>query len=179
MTFLFTTSSADLVCILDNDTLQQIFTPTSPVRVSVTETKKATKFAVEDGSSRSDHVTTDPIEISFDLFIDDENARNSYEEIKQSWADNRLVTVQTKVSSYPNMLITDIPHDETTDTHGAILMPIKMQEWRTYQPQFVTLPISKVKNPAQSSTVDAGQKQTSETTPATQRKASTLYKVFN
>ena len=182
MTILATSSAADLVAILDNDNLQQLFTATSPMRVSVRESKKATQFAVEDGTTRSDHVTTDAVEISIDLFISDELSRNGYEEIRQAWRDNRLVTVQTKISSYPDMLILEIPLDETPEAGGSIMMPIRMQEWRTYEPQFGALPPQKVKRKEQSSTVAAGQKQTSNTgstEPATGRRASVLYGVLN
>lgn len=179
MTILASTSAADLVAILDNETLQQIFRASSPMRVSVRESKVASKFAAEDGTEKSEHVYTNATEISMDLFIDDEQSRNGYEEIRQAWLENRLVTVQTRVSSYQNMLILDMPHDETTDTNGAIVMPIRMQEWRTYEPQYGALPPQKVKRKEQSSTVNAGQKQTSETDPATRRKASVLYGVFN
>lgn len=173
------TRAQDLVCILDNDDFQQLFTATSPIRVSVRETKKATQFAVEDGTQRSDHVVVDAVEISFDLFINDESARNGYEEIRQAWRENRLVTVQTSVSSYPNMLILEIPHDETQDAGGSIRIPVRLQEWRTYEPQYGELPPAKVKNKNQSSTVQAGQKQTSETSEATRRRSSVLFGVLN
>lgn len=179
MSLFNSTSAQDLVCILDNDNLQQIFTATSPIRVSVRESKKATQFAVEDGSERSDHVVTAATEISFDLFIRDEWARNGYEEIRQAWRENRLVTVQTSVSSYPDMLILDIPHDETQEGGGSIRIPVRMQEWRTYEPQYGELPPAKVKNKNQSSTVQAGQKQTSETSEATRRRGSVLFGVLN
>ena len=182
MTVLATSSTADLVAILDNDNLQQLFVASSPLRVSVRESKKATQFAVEDGTTRSDHVTVDAIEISFDLFLSDENARNGYEEIRQAWRENRLVTVQTKISSYPDMLILEIPHDETVEGGGSIRVPIRMQEWRTYEPQFGALPPQKVKKAEQSSTVQAGQKQTSNTDaddPATARRGSVLFGVLN
>ena len=179
MSFFNSTSAQDLVCILDNDSLQQIFTATSPIRVSVRESKKATQFAVEDGSERSDHVVTAATEISFDLFISDDRARNAYEEIRQAWRTNQLVTVQTSVSSYPDMLILDIPHDETQDAGGSIRIPVRMQEWRTYEPQYGELPPAKVKNKNQSSTVQAGQTQTSEASEATRRRGSVLYGVLN
>ena len=182
MTVLSTTSAADLVAILDNENLQQMFVASAPIGLYVCESKKATQFAVEDGTTRSDHVTTDAIEISFDLFLSDENARNGYEEIRQAWRENRLVTVQTKISSYPDMLILEIPHDETVEGGGSIRVPIRMQEWRTYEPQFGALPPQKVKKAEQSSTVQAGQKQTINTDaedPATARRGSVLFKVLN
>ena len=172
-------SATDLVAILDNDNLRQLFVASRPMRVGVRESRKATQFAVEDGSTRSDHVVVAPVEITLDLFIADDVARNGYEELRQAWNENRLVTVQTMVASYPNMLITDLPHDEVPQMAGAVMMPIRLMEWRTFQPQFGALPPQSVRNVAQSSTVQAGQKQTIQADSQNTQRSSTLYRILN
>lgn len=169
----------DLVAILDAESFEQLFTAAQPMRVSVRDTKRATKFEVEDGTTRSDHVVQDQIEISIDLILEDDFARDAYQQIKQAKNDNRLVIVQTKVDSYESMLITEIPHDETVELGGAISMPMRLVEWRTVTPQYGALPPSKVKNKKQASTSKGGQKQTTEADAPTTRKASVLYGVFN
>lgn len=172
-------ATQDLVCILDGETFQQIFATTHPMRMTVRESKRATKFVVEDGTTRSDHVVVDPIEISIDLVILDEDARNGYEQIRQAWRDNKLVTVQGKVGSYKSMLITEIPHDESPEYGMGIAMPMKLTEWRSVSPQYGALPPSKVKSKKQASTSKGGQKQTTEANEPTKRKASVLYGAFN
>lgn len=176
-----TTLSAtdDLVCVLDNENFQQLFSTASPMRMTVRETKRTTKFPVEDGSTRSDHVIVDPVEISIDLILEDEFARDGYQQIRQAWQDNRLVTVQGKVSSYPNMLITEMPHDSSPEYGMGIAMPIRLEEWRTVEPQYAALPPSKVKEPKQASTAKKGQKQTTPADAPTTRKASVAYRILN
>lgn len=169
----------DLVAILDAESFEQLFTAAQPMRASVRDTKRATKFEVEDGTTRSDHVVQDQIEISIDLILEDDFARDAYQQIKQAKNDNRLVIVQTKVDSYESMLITEIPHDETVELGGAISMPMRLVEWRTVTPQYGALPPSKVKNKKQASTSKGGQKQTTEADSPTTRKASVLHGVFN
>lgn len=169
----------DLVAILDAESFEPLFTAAQPMRVSVRDTKRATKFEVEDGTTRSDHVVQDQIEISIDLILEDDFARDAYQQIKQAKNDNRLLIVQTKVDSYESMLITEIPHDETVELGGAISMPMRLVEWRTVTPQYGALPPSKVKNKKQASTSKGGQKQTTEADAPTTRKASVLYGVFN
>ena len=169
----------DLVAILDAETFEQLFVAAQPMRVSVRDTKRATKFEVEDGSIRSDHVVQDQIEIAIDLLLQDQDARDAYQQIKQAKTDNRLVIVQTKVDSYESMLITEIPHDETVELGDAISMPMRLVEWRTVTPQYGALPPSKVKDKKQASTSKGGQKQTTEADAPTTRKASVLYGVFN
>lgn len=173
------TQTQDLVAILDAEDFTQLFTASSPMRVSVREEKKATRFQVEDGSERSDHVVRLATEVAIDLMIEDEDARDGYEQIKQAWMNNRLVIVQTKVTSYESMLIESIPHDEVQEMGGAISMPIRLVEWSTVTPQYGTLPPSKVKSKKQSDTAKGGQKQTTEADAPTTRKASVLYGVFN
>lgn len=173
------TYTQDLVAILDSESFEPLFTAAQPMRVSVRDTKRATKFEVEDGTTRSDHVVQEQIEISIDLILDEEEARDAYQQIKQAKNDNRLVIVQTKVDSYESMLITEIPHDETPELGGSIAMPMRLVEWRTVTPQYGALPPSKVKNKKQASTSKGGQKQTTEADAPTKRKASVLYGVFN
>lgn len=172
-------ATQDLVCILDGETFQQLFVAAQPMRMTVREAKRATKFVVEDGSTRSDHVVVEAVEISIDLVLEDQDARNGYEQIRQAWRDNKLVTVQGKVGSYKSMLITEIPHDEAPEYGMGIAMPIRLVEWRSVKPQYGTLPPSKVKNKKQSSTAKGGQKQTTEANDPTRRRASVAYQVFN
>jgi len=171
-------STQDLVCILDNENFQQLFATASPMRMSVREAKTATKYQVEDGSTRSDHVVVQQVEISIDFIIEDEFARDCYQQIRQAWNDNRLVSVQGKVSSYPNMLITEMPHDESPEYGMGIAMPIRLVEWRSVEPQYAGLPPSKVKSPKQASTAKKGQKQATESDEPTTRKASIAYRIF-
>lgn len=173
------TIETGLVGILDSESFEQLFVAANPMRVSVREEKRITKFQVEDGGTRSDHVVQDAREIAIDLLIEDEFARNMYLQLQQAWRDNRLVIVQTKVSSYENMLIESIPHDETPELGNGISMPIKLTEWRTVTPQYGSLPPSKVASKKQSDTTKQGQKQSSTASPAQTRKASVLYGVFN
>jgi len=179
MTDLSKTTVQDLVAILDSENLTQLFSAAQPMRVSVREEKKATSFQVEDGTERSDHIVKLATEILIDILIEDEGARDGYEQIRQAWLDNRLVIVQTKVSSYKNMLIESVSHDELPELGGAISMPVRLKEWQTVTPQYGSMPPSKVANKKQSDTAKGGQKQTSGADGATTRKASILYGVFN
>lgn len=173
------TIETGLVGILDADSFEQLFVSANPMRVSVREEKRITKFQVEDGGTRSDHVVQDAREIAIDLLIEDEFARNMYLQLQQAWRDNKLVIVQTKVSSYENMLIESMPHDETPELGNGISMPIRLTEWRTVTPQYGSLPPSKVAKKKQSDTAKQGQKQGQPASQAQTRKASVLYGVFN
>lgn len=167
------TSTQQRVAILDSDSLQVLFASAAPMRVAVRETKRATKFAVEDGTERSDHVVRELTEIQIDFLVADDT-RNQFESLRQAFDQNKLLTVQTKVRSYESMLIVEMPHDETPELGMAINVPIRMQEWVEVRPEFGTLPPEKVANKSQSSTVKRGQQTTKEADPETERKGSVL-----
>lgn len=179
MTDLSSGASQDLVCILDGENFQQLFIASQPMRMTVREIKRPTKFVVEDGSTRSDHVVVEAVEISIDLYIDGEDARDGYKQIKQAWRDNRLVTVQGKVDSYKSMLIAEIPHDESPEFGMGISMPMRLIEWRSVKPEYGSLPPSKVKSKKQADTAKGGQKQANQADQPTQNKASVAYRLFN
>ncbi|ANY17231.1 phage baseplate protein [Bordetella pseudohinzii] len=167
------TSTQQQVSILDSETFQIIFASAEPMRINVKEKKRATKFAVEDGTDRSDHVVREltNIEIEF-LLVDD--TRNQFESLRQAFEQNKLVTVQTKVRSYENMLIVDVPHNETPELGTAISIPIQLQEWVEVKSAFGELPPEKVANKSQSSTVKRGQQTTRDVDPETKKKAGVM-----
>lgn len=167
-------ASQDLVAILDNDSLQPLFTAARPMRVAVDRSKTVTQYPVENGTTRNDHVVDLPVELNIDLTIT-EDTRAQYETLAQAFASNTLVVVQTKVTSFRNMLIYALPHDETVPAGESITLPIRLVEWREVQPSYGTLPPSKVANKAQSSTVTRGTQQTNEST----KKQSILYEIFH
>jgi hypothetical protein len=171
-------SAQDLVAILDAQSFQPLFQNANPMQVSVRETAKLTTFAVEDGSQRTDHRVINPVEISLPLLLVSDS-RNLFEALRQAWLDGTELIVQTKVRSYPNMLISELPHDETPDQGESIPVAVKLLEVTSITPEYGDLPPRKVANPAQASTVKKGNQQTTETTAANQKKASLLHRAYN
>ena len=172
------TSTQQQVAILDGESFETLFASAHPMRVSVMEAKRATKFAVEDGTERSDHVVRELAEIQIDFLLADDT-RNQFESLRQAFEQNKLLTVQTKVRSYESMLIVAMPHDETAELGMAVNIPIRMQEWIEVKPEFGELPPAKVENKSQSSTVKRGQQTTEESGEGKKRQGSVLSGVFN
>ncbi len=171
------TTTQQQVTVLDTESFETLFASAHPMRVAVRETKRATKFAVEDGSERSDHVVRELTEIQIDFLLVDDT-RNQFESLRQAFDQNKLLTVQTKVKSYESMLIVGMPHDETPELGMAVNVPIRMQEWIEVKPEFGTLPPAKVENKGQSSTVKRGQQTTEESGEGKRRQGSVLSGVF-
>ncbi|AZD85013.1 hypothetical protein KS461_10105 [Pseudomonas chlororaphis] len=171
-------STQDLVAILDAEGFQPLFQTANPMRVTVRETSKLTKFAVEDGTQRTDHRVIDPVEIDLPILLV-EDSRNVFEALRQAWLDGKELIVQTKVRSYPRMMIAEIPHEETPEQGASIPVAVRLQEITVVTPEFGALPPRKVSNKAQASTSKKGNQQTTETSASNKRRASVLHGVFN
>ena len=169
-----------LVAILEDESLNQLFTASQPMRVSVREDGKLTQFPVEDGTTRSDHFVRQPIQITVDFLLTDDT-RNAFSELRAAFSEKRILTVQTKVAVYFSLIITAIPHDETPENGSTIAVPVVLQEWRTIQPEYGELPPKKVTQKRQASTVKLNAMSTTETPAPTQakvKKQSLLYRAL-
>lgn len=163
------------VIILDNDTLQELWVGSDIMRVSVHETSKATRYTVEDGTSRNDHVIQNPIEIEISMVLAGEVAR-LFQLLKQTYLERNLVTIQTKTDVYTNMLVEEIPHEQDSGMTDGVTVNVRMVEWREVAPEYGELTINKVANPNQSDTVNRGSQATSEASP--EKRQSVLRSIF-
>lgn len=166
------------VAILDSETFEALFAGANPMRVTVRETSKLTTWTVEDGTQRTDHRVVDAVEIDIPFMLTDDT-RQLFEQMRQAYLDGALLIVQTKARSYPDMMIYEIPHEETPDMGDSLPVAVKLREIRVVTPEFGKLPPRKVVNPAQADTVSKGQQQTTETDAPTNRRASILYELAN
>lgn len=161
--------------ILDNETLQPIWTGSDIMDVQVQETSTATKYKVEDGTNRNDHIVHNPTEITMRFTLAGE-ASQLFNAIKQTYTERALVTVQTRTDVYADMIVTEIPQDQTGDAVDAVSLDIRLSEWREVVPEYGELTQSNVANPEQSSTVKRGSQATTETPP--EKKQSVLRSMF-
>lgn len=146
----FTTEQIQQLAVLDNDSLEVIFSSASILRMSVIEEKTPTKFEVEDGTNRSDHVVVKPVEIQIDFALATKDDKGQLEEMRDYFNDNLLVTIQTRLNSYSNMLIIALPQEQDTRIGATIAM--RLEEWRPIVPEFG----SAVANKSQTNTKKRG-----------------------
>lgn len=163
------------VVILDNDSLQEIWSGADVMQVSVMETSKVTRYAVEDGTVRNDHIVRNATEISLRMVLVGEVAR-LFQLLKQTYLENKLVTVQTKVGVYADMVVEEIPHDEDAGMTDGVTVDVRLVEWREVVPEYGELTMNKVAQPRQSDTVKRGSQATSEATP--EKRQSVLRSIF-
>ena len=62
------------VIILDNDSLDELWVGSDIMSLSISEASKVTRYAVEDGTNRNDHVIKNPVELSINMLLTGEVA---------------------------------------------------------------------------------------------------------
>lgn len=172
------TAAADVVAVLRQDTLEQVFPDARPIRATVKVEAKAMEHPVEDGATITDHRIILPTEIELSTLIAVEDYRSVYDTLAGLFRDATLLIVQTRAATYEPMLITAIPHDETPDMSTALPVAIRLKQVQIVQAQYGTLPPRKVANPKDSSTAKGGQKDGQTPSASKQSEGSTAYRLF-
>lgn len=166
----------DLIAVLREDDFRQVLTGSDIMAVSVRQASSLPSYATELGEQITDHAVFEPteIELPFMLTID---TRNLYEELKRIYVERQRLIVQTRVDSFSNMVILEIPHYE--DRASSISINVRLRQVTDFTPEYGDLPPRRVANPAQASTVKTGAKQTRESDAGTKRKASILRRIID
>ena len=149
-------SSFTPVMVLDTDVFGILFHSASPMRVSVREEKRATKFQVESGEVRNDHVIDLPTEIVVDFLIAGNEARAQYANLVTKYHAKEPVIIQTRLTSYDNMLIESIGREEVADIAEGSTMSVRFIEWREITPEYGELTPEKTQSPKHTDTVNRG-----------------------
>ena len=146
----FSSDQIQQLAVLDNETLTPIFVSANIMRMGVSEEKRATKFATETGATRSDHVVTNPGEIQIDFELATVDDKDQMEEMRDYFLTDRLVTVQTRLGTYPSMLIVMFPQEQSARIGASVSM--RLQEWQEITAEYGEA----MANPAQGGTKKRG-----------------------
>lgn len=169
--------SIDVVAIF-NASLQQILDTARPARASVTEDAQLPEHPLETGAVVNDHKIFNPVEIDMMFFLDAGEVKNTYQQLRQLFRSNELVTVQTRTGSYGNMTIARMPHEESPEMADAVMIQVLWREVQQSQAQYGPLPPSSVRRIAQSSTRDRGELLPQQAGTGATSQASTLFRLF-
>lgn len=175
-------AAVDVVAVLDTDSGQQKFAKARPMRATVFERSELMEHPLEDGSVINDHKVAKPTEIDLPLFLSNsQELPEVFEEIRQLYNDGTLLLVQTRTATYSNMVIMELPHEETGDTLGSVALGLRLKQAR-----FITAKQGVAPKAAKhKKTAKRGTQQTTKATPPQEKKASdtakgsTLYRLFH
>lgn len=170
------TSAADQVFIMESGSYSQSFVNARPLSIRVQDQATMAQHPLEDGSTITDHLVIAPISIEIPMIFM-RGFRDTHAQIKSAYEEGRLFTVQTKTHTYDNMVITAIPHDESTDYWDVILVTLKMEEARFINLEAGALSLVNVLLSRDASTIRRGSQQSSLTPPGQANKVYDIIKL--
>lgn len=142
---LTTITKTDVVQVINQQTLVQMFSGARPLEAEVKEYAKVMDYPVETGVTLSDHRISLPTEIVLPCIIPATAYATAYVAIRNAWQAATLLSVQTRVGTYKNMIIYELPHKEDSELYTAITIYIKMREVIMIAPS-TTAPAGTVSN---------------------------------
>lgn len=159
----FPTNAQDVVAVLDSS-FAQVFPNARALKVAISRASKAMEHPLETGATITDHRIILPIMADLSVIIASSDFRAVYQQIGELFRRGELLTVQTRVESFPSMIIEKMPHEESAEMFDGVAVALTLKEAKFVTPQFSTLPPSKVARPKDSDTVKRGQQQPTEST---------------
>lgn len=175
------TRAVDVVAILDGGA--QVLADARPLLATVYRTAALMEHPLETGSVVADHIVRQPIEIALPLMIMGPNRRAVYDELVNLYEAGTVLSVQTRLASFENMVLVEIPHEEAPEAMDAEPVGVRFRQAKFVEAVYGKLPPAKVASKPASSTNARGAQQTTAATPAQtakaseQAKGSTLYRL--
>lgn len=154
------TAAIDVVAVLGPG-FSPIFSAARPLTASVFEDARLMEHPLETGAVIADHIVFKPMEIELPMACVGELAyRSTYAAIRAAFFAGTLLTVRTRTGMYANMVLLEMPHEETPNAFDAVILRLRLREAKFVTPK-TGLSETQVADPAQSSTVNRGNQQTS------------------
>lgn len=169
--------STDVYQICDPDTGEQLFPYASLMKANISRPSKIMDHPVEVGTDVSDHKIILQVGIELSIIIDAINRQDTYDDIADAFTDSTFLTVMTSAGVFENMVIEDMPHDESPDQYGQLALGLRLRETLIVVTQSQPLSAQDVANNTDQSTVKKGET-SSSATPSTTGD-SLLYGMFH
>lgn len=175
--------AVDVIAILDSQSGRQLFELARPMAATVFEVASLMEHPLENGAKIADHIVFEPIEIEMPLVLTGDQLRPVFSTLRQTFRAGTILTVQTRTDNYSNMVLMEVPHDETAEMSDGVTIGVRFREAMFVQAAYGGLAPKQVKRPSKASTVQKGNQQTQPASgPATAQagaeyKGSTLYRL--
>ena len=119
-------ASIDTIAVFNGFT--QVFQNARPLKDEVMPRAKLMDHPLETGQIISDYKITLPTEIIMIFIVQSNYYRDVYQEMWNLWQQSTILTVQTRVANYGNMIISEQPHEETAEIFDAIKLTLKFRQ---------------------------------------------------
>lgn len=122
-------ASVDAVAVFDTN-FNQLFQNARPIKASVRQNARAMEHPLESGQIITDYRVILPIEIEMSVIVMNQFYQSTYQEILNAFLNSTLLTVQTKTATYQNMIIAEMPHEESPELFDALPMGLRFKQVR-------------------------------------------------
>lgn len=116
----------DVVGIYQNGA--QVFQKGRPLKANIKEPARIMKHPAETGVILADHIVIDPVIIEMPMMISSQYYLATYQQIKNARNNATVLQVKTPVQLYDNMIIADMPHEESPDHFSSIIMFLRLEQ---------------------------------------------------
>lgn len=120
-------ASADVVAVF-GEGFAQVFESARPMKASYGLAKKVMEHPLEDGTTIADHQVILPVMIELVVLLSGREARSVFQQIKQVYTEGAIVTVQGRTETYRNMILAEMPYEETTERFDSAVAFLRFQE---------------------------------------------------
>lgn len=148
----------DVIAVL-NSGFAQVFEKARAIKVNIGREAQAMKHPLETGAEVTDHRIIMPVTAELSMLLTSADYKAVYQQVSDLFKRGELLTVQTRVDSFPSMLITKMPHEETPEMLDGVALALTLEEAHFVQAQYSALPPKKVKKPKDSDTAKRGEQQ--------------------
>lgn len=155
----------DVVGIFDPESGTQLFLQAYAMKGNVVRDSKIMDHPLENGQPVSDYKIILPVAIDIGILIDSTDQDGTYASISAAFLSSQFLTVQMNADTYENMVVSGMPHDESPDMWGMLVVSLRLREAQLVTVQFQSLTANDVANPTDQSTVNTGE-QTPQPAPA-------------
>lgn len=149
------------VQVLDTDN-NPLFLNSIMIRATVKEESRNMEHPIETGAIITDHRIILPVEVNLVVFIPVNFVNDTYSQIKQIYLDGTFITVQARTGTYSNQLISGMPHEESAEKAGVVVVGFRSKQAQIVKSQSTTTTVTPT-DPANDTTVDRGTQQGSDT----------------
>lgn len=128
----------ETVAIVDSATFLPVFYGAEPMRVRVRESARVMQHPLETGVTISDHHVIEPREFEVDLIIPAVYYISVYQQIRTAMVNAELLILQSNADVYTNLIVADMPHEESPQMTGVLAMSLRLKEILFVAPASIT-----------------------------------------
>lgn len=144
-------SSADVVGIFDQS-FNQLIPNARPLKAAIRQNARPMEHPLESGQIITDYRIILPVEIEIPFMVAPDFYQDTYQQIQTLFVNSELLFVQTLSDLYQNMIIAEMPHEESPHFYNSLRLYVRFKQVQVVVAQTTFAPA----DPVDQNTVNRG-----------------------